>query len=401
MPLYTYEAANINGNVIKGKLSADNEEDLMRTLRKKGFFLKECSEASGKLDLDLAMFRKIPEKDLSVFCREIYFSLSSGISIMEALKIVKDQLENKKLRWVTERVYEDVEGGNLLSDAFKKTNEMPDLFIYMIEVGETTGSLDEIMNELSDYYDKQYKQGRKIANALIYPKFLIIFSLVIVSILVAYVVPIFVNNLLSANGELPIPTKIVITLSNVIKNYGIYILGIIILLAILKKVFLNKSSAYKLLRDKFIVKSKFVGKISMQIMTARFARTFSILYGGGISVISALDITSNVIGNVYLKDKLLDAKKLINNGSTIGDALDSERCFPSMLIQSIKVGEESGSIDKILKKASDFYDSEANFALERITALIEPTMIIILAGVVGFIVLSLILPMFSMYDAIN
>ncbi|MGL5479435.1 MAG: type II secretion system F family protein, partial [Clostridium sp.] len=210
MPLYTYEAANINGNVIKGKLSADNEEDLMRTLRKKGFFLKECSEASGKLDLDLAMFRKIPEKDLSVFCREIYFSLSSGISIMEALKIVKDQLENKKLRWVTERVYEDVEGGSLLSDAFKKTNEMPDLFIYMIEVGETTGSLDEIMNELSDYYDKQYKQGRKIANALIYPKFLIIFSLVIVSILVAYVVPIFVNNLLSANGELPIPTKIVI-----------------------------------------------------------------------------------------------------------------------------------------------------------------------------------------------
>lgn len=401
MPLYTYEAANINGNVIKGKLSADNEEDLMRTLRKKGFFLKEYSEASGKLDLDLAMFRKIPEKDLAVFCREIYFSLSSGISIMEALKIVKDQLENKKLRSVTERVYEDVEGGNLLSDAFKKTNEMPDLFIYMIEVGETTGSLDEIMNELSDYYDKQYKQGRKIANALIYPKFLIIFSLAIVSVLVAYVVPIFVNNLLSANGELPIPTKIVITLSNVIKNYGIYILGIIILLSIFKKVFLNKSSAYKLFRDKFIVKSKFVGKISMQIMTARFARTFSILYGGGISVISALDITSNVIGNVYLKDKLLDAKKLINNGSTIGDALDSERCFPSMLIQSIKVGEESGSIDKILKKASDFYDSEANFALERITALIEPTMIIILSGIVGFIVLSLILPMFSMYDAIN
>lgn len=401
MPLYSYEAGNIEGNIIKGEVSAKNEEELMRILRKKGFFLKESKIKGEKLDSDLAMYRKIPDKDISILCREMYFSLSSGISVIETLEIIKDQIENKKLKLIVDKVQEDVESGSILSVAFKKTNEMPDLFIYMIEVGEATGNLDGIMEDLSEYYDKQYKQNRKIANALIYPKFLMGFSILIVGILIAYVVPIFINNLIGTNGKLPLPTKIIIKISDLIINEGIFILGIIIALIIFKRIILNKNSSYKKFRDRIIVKSKFIGKISMQIMTARFARTFSILYAGGISVINAMDITSNVIGNEYLKEKLLNARELINNGSTIGEALETQGVFPNMLIQSIKVGEESGSVDKILKKASDFYNSEANFAIDKLIALIEPVMIILLAGIVGFVVLSLILPMFSMYDALN
>ena len=289
----------------------------------------------------------------------------------------------------------------MLSDAFSKFKDIPKLFIDMIKVGEATGRLDEIMKDLADYYDKQYKQERKVKNALIYPKFLISFSLLIVAVLVAYVVPIFVENLLSANQKLPLPTRVVIALSSFIKNEILLILILILVIFLIKRFILDKNKAYIFLRDKLKLKVKILGTVSRQIMTARFARTFSILFAGGISVIDCMEISANVVENEYAKNKLLRCRDLIDNGSTIGDALATLDIFPKMLVQSIKVGEESGSVDKTLKKASDFYDSEANFALEKITNLIEPVMIIILALVVGFVVLSLVLPMFSMYQAVQ
>ncbi|MDU1053128.1 type II secretion system F family protein [Clostridium baratii] len=401
MPLYKYEAKNMDGKKLKGKLNIDNEEELRRKLKSKGYFLISYENEKSLINLNLNVFYKVSQKDLSILCRELYFSFSSGINILESISIVKNQVENKKLENILENVFKEVEKGKMLSDAFSKFKDIPKLFIDMIKVGEATGRLDEIMKDLADYYDKQYKQERKVKNALIYPKFLISFSLLIVAVLVAYVVPIFVENLLSANQKLPIPTRIVIALSGFIKNEILLILILILVIFLIKRFILDKNKAYIFFRDKLKLKVKVLGTVSRQIMTARFARTFSILFAGGISVIDCMEISANVVENEYAKNKLLRCRDLIDNGSTIGDALATLDIFPKMLVQSIRVGEESGSVDKTLKKASSFYDSEANFALEKITNLIEPVMIIILALVVGFVVLSLVLPMFSMYQAVQ
>ncbi|BFK81023.1 type II secretion system F family protein [Clostridium baratii] len=401
MPLYKYEAKNMDGKKLRGKLNIDNEEELRRKLKSKGYFLISYENEESLINLNLNIFYKVSQKDLSILCRELYFSFSSGINILESISIVKNQVENKKLENILENVFKEVEKGKMLSDAFSKFKDIPKLFIDMIKVGEATGRLDEIMKDLADYYDKQYKQERKVKNALIYPKFLISFSLLIVAVLVAYVVPIFVENLLSANQTLPLPTRVVIALSSFIKNEILLILILILVIFLIKRFILDKNKAYIFFRDKLKLKVKILGTVSRQIMTARFARTFSILFAGGISVIDCMEISANVVENEYAKNKLLRCRDLIDNGSTIGDALATLDIFPKMLVQSIKVGEESGSVDKTLKKASDFYDSEANFALEKITNLIEPVMIIILALVVGFVVLSLVLPMFSMYQAVQ
>ncbi|MEG1001781.1 type II secretion system F family protein [Clostridium sp.] len=401
MPLYKYEAKNIDGKILKGKLNIQNEEELRRRIKSKGYFLIKYENLESSFNINIDLFSKITQKDLSILCRELYFSLSSGITILDSLSIVKDQLENKRLENILNNVFRDVEKGKMLSEAFSKFKDMPSLFIYMLKVGEATGRLDEIMEDLSDFYDKQYKQERKIKNALIYPKFLISFSLVIVSILIAYVVPIFVSNLLASEEKLPMPTEVVIWISNFIQNKWIYLLSFTLIIILLKRFILDKNKRFIFLRDKYITKSKVIGFVSKQIMTARFARTFSILFAGGISVISCMEISANVIGNEYIKYKLMRSRDLINNGSTIGEALATQNIFPKMLVQSIKVGEEAGSVDKILKKASNFYDSEANFALDRFTNLIEPTMIVVLALIVGFVVLSLVLPMFSMYQTVQ
>ncbi|MEG1482217.1 type II secretion system F family protein [Clostridium sp.] len=401
MPLYKYEAKNIDGKILKGKLNIQNEEELRRRIKSKGYFLIKYENLESSFNINIDLFSKITQKDLSILCRELYFSLSSGITILDSLSIVKDQLENKRLENILNNVFRDVEKGKMISEAFSKFKDMPSLFIYMLKVGEATGRLDEIMEDLSDFYDKQYKQERKIKNALIYPKFLISFSLVIVSILIAYVVPIFVSNLLASEEKLPMPTEVVIWISNFIQNKWIYLLSFTLIIILLKRFILDKNKRFIFLRDKYITKSKVIGFVSKQIMTARFARTFSILFAGGISVISCMEISANVIGNEYIKYKLMRSRDLINNGSTIGEALATQNIFPKMLVQSIKVGEEAGSVDKILKKASNFYDSEANFALDRFTNLIEPTMIVVLALIVGFVVLSLVLPMFSMYQTVQ
>ncbi len=401
MPLYKYEAKNLEGKILKGKLDVGNLEELRKVLKQKGFFLTKYDTEGQSLNIDLSMLMKIPKKDISIFCRQMYFSLSSGITVFKSIDIVKNQVENKKLKNILNNVFSEVENGKLLSEAFKKYKDLPNLFIYMIEVGEETGKIDEVMGSLADYYDNQYKQEKKIKNAMIYPKFLFIFSILVVCGLVTFVVPVFVQNLISANQKLPLPTQIIISLSEFMKSKWLYIILVVVGLVLIKRTVLDKSIVYRLFIDKFIVKFKFIKNMTMQIYTARFARTFSILFSGGISVVRCMEISADVIGNSYLSKKLIESKNLINDGSSISESLEMGNVFPKMLIQSINVGEESGTVDEILVKASEFYDSEANFALEKLSNLVEPIMIVILALLVGFVVISLLLPMFSMYDAVQ
>ncbi|MGL5416508.1 MAG: type II secretion system F family protein [Clostridium sp.] len=401
MILFKYEAKSLDGKKIKGKVKAENEIELRKLLKRRGYYITSVYRESKGLNIDLNELKKIEDSNYANICRELSFSLKAGVNILEALEMVKDGGGSKKLGFIMEAVYVDVKGGKLLSEALKKHKEIPNLLWSMVNVGEETGNLDQIMEELGDYYTKQFEQNKKIKNALLYPKFLISFSIIAVGFLSIYIVPMIASNLIEMKGNLPLPTKIVIGVSGFLEKNYLIIIAIIIGLILVKKLILNKSQKYLYMRDRYILKSRIFGKLTTLLLTARFSRTFGTLFSGGVSVIRCFEITANVIGNSYFKEKLLEGKEVINKGGNIGEALELYNILPDMMIKTIRVGEKSGSLAKILKKSTAYYEIEANFKLDKLTKLIEPIMIIILSLLIGFIIVSIMMPIFSMYNAIG
>lgn len=399
MALYIYQGKKIDGSIIKGKTEVENEEEARILLRNKGIYATSIKEENGTNNLSINFDKKIQYKDLAIFCRQMYFSLNAGITMLRALDMVKEQVENKRLKRILRKTYEDVQKGLSLSEALEKHKEIPYMFCATIRVGESTGAIDEIMGDMSDYYDKQHRQRKKINNALTYPKFLMAFSVLIVLGLVIFVVPTFVEGILSAGETVPLPTQIIISISYFIKQNGILLGMFIIVLLLIKRVFIDKNEIIQFNIDKFLVKDKYIAAISQQIFTSRFARTFGLLVNSGMNVIESLEITGNAVNNRYIKHELELCKRDINSGKSIGDALESRKVFPVMLTQMMKIGEETGSLDNVLKKTSEYYEIEAEFAIEKLTSLVEPAMIIFLAIIVGFVVVSLALPMFQIMGA--
>lgn len=400
MPVFIYEGKMLDGSSSKGKAEVDNKEQLKHMLRSKGIFPISITEESKITNLEFSFSKGIVYKDLSVLCRQMHFALSSGIPMLRTLDMIKKQIENKRLKNILENVYEEVQKGSTLSSTLYSHKEIPYMLSAMVQVGESTGDIDGIMGELADYYDKQHRQKKKIDNALTYPKFLLGFAFLIVTILVAFVVPTFVEGILSAGQEVPLSTQIVINISNFITRNFLLLILIGVFLFIIKKIFIdtNKKVQYEI--DKFLVKNNTLASISQQIFTSRFARTFGILVNGGMNVMDSIDIAGNAVDNLFIKESLEECKAMISSGSSIGEALEIKNIFPLMLTQMMKVGEETGSLDRILKKTSEYYEVEADFALQKLTTLIEPIMIIFLAGIVGFVVISMALPMFQIMGAV-
>lgn len=395
MPVFNYEAKNVDGIVIKGKLEVDTREQLQKNLREKNFFLIKVEEEVAANNLSFDKFKEIPFKDLSMFCKELYFTLSAGIPMIRSLEIINGNIENKRLKAVIDELIEEIQKGRNMSDVLKEKEEIPNMFASMVAVGESTGYLDEIIKDMSIYYDKQHQQKLKIKSALSYPKVLVVFGALITMGLITFVVPTFVETITSSGGQVPLITRIVIGISDFCRNNFIILMILVVGSIIFKKYVLDKNDNYIYERDKFLMNSKRLGAITQQVTTARFARTFSILLKGGMGIIESIDIVSESIGNEYTKQLLQESKELVNVGSSIGEALEAKEVFPSLLTQMMKIGEESGNIDSILDQISDFYDSESDFAIKKFTSLIEPVVIIGLALVVGLVIVALVLPMFQ------
>ncbi|WP_294346159.1 type II secretion system F family protein [uncultured Clostridium sp.] len=401
MPVFNYEAKNVDGIVIKGKLEVDTREQLQKNLREKNFFLIKVEEEVAANNLSFDKFKEIPFKDLSMFCKELYFTLSAGIPVIRSLEIINVNIENKRLKAVIDELIEEIQKGRNMSDVLKEKEEIPNMFASMVSVGESTGYLDEIIKDMSIYYDKQHQQKLKIKSALSYPKVLVVFGALITMGLITFVVPTFVETITSSGGQVPLITRIVIGISDFCRNNVIILTILVVGIIIFKKYVLDKNENYIYERDKFLMNSKRLGAITQQVTTARFARTFSILLKGGMGIIESIDIVSESIGNEYTKQLLQECKKLVNVGSSVGEALEAKEVFPSLLTQMMKIGEESGNIDSILDQISDFYDSESDFAIKKFTSLIEPVVIIGLALVVGLVVVALVLPMFQSMGSVG
>ena len=329
MAVFNYEAKNVEGIVIKGKLEVDTREELQKNLREKNFFLIKVEEEVAASNISFDKFKEIPFKDLSMFCKELYFTLSAGIPMIKSLEIINGNIENKKLRGLIENLIEEIQKGRNMSDVLKESGEVPYMFAAMVAVGESTGYLDEIIKDMSIYYDKQHQQKLKIKSALSYPKVLVGFGALITVGLITFVVPTFVETITSSGGEVPLLTRIVIGISDFCRNNFIILAILVIGIIGFKKYILDKNENFIYEKDKFLMQSKKLGAIVQQVTTARFARTFGILLKGGMGIIESIDIVSESIGNEYTKKLLQECKELVNVGSSIGEALEAKEVFPA------------------------------------------------------------------------
>lgn len=400
MPIFSYEAKSLDGQTIKGQLDAVDETAVIAHIRSRDFYPINIKRQGINTDISAANFKKIKIKDISLFARQFAALITSGITIMRGLEIVAKQTDNPKLKAILEDISQDVQKGKSLSSSMGKHDEFPDMFVSMVEVGEASGTLDTIMERTAVYYEKQYKLQQKIKQATTYPKLLVIVAIFAVSFLVAKVVPTFAGLINGAGGTMPLPTRILMGISSFISNFWYILIGIVIVCIFLYRSYYKSPDGRKSI-DRIKLTIPLFGKINKKILTSNFASTFGILLSSGVQLMESLTICSQVVNNVIVKEALEDTMEQIKKGYSLGDTLESMAIFPPMLTQMVKIGEESGTLDQVLARTSDFYDNEVDSATAQLTSLIEPLIIVVLGGVIAFIILSILLPMFEVYSTIQ
>ena len=401
MPQFTYTAVDASGKRTSGNLEAVNKSQLIAALKEQGLYLIEATDRIDTTARDVSnVSKKIKLKPLAIFCRQFSTLINAGITAIKALDILYQQAEDKILKESIGRVYEAVQKGEAMSDAFRKQGEaFPELFINMIMTGESSGNLDQVLIRMADHYEKENKMKNKIKGAMIYPMVLGILTVAVVILMLVVVLPSFIGVIESGGGQIPLPTRILLGLSGFIQRFWWLLGGVIILLVIGWRGF-KRSEKGHLWWDGFKLNMPIVGKSLRMIYSARFARTLSTLVSSGLQMLSAIEITARVIGNKLIHDRLLLVTEDIRKGVQLSTAIRNTDQFPAMIYNMISVGEESGLLDDILGKTAAFYDEESDAAIGRLVGLLEPLMIIFMAIIIGFIVISIALPMFSMYGNI-
>lgn len=403
MPLYRYKAITQAGARVEGTQNAQNKKEIIELLRSNNQLPVSIDEVTvANQDLDLfASFQKVHTKDIAVFCRQFYTMLNAGVTILSSLDILKQQSESKKLKKVVEEIYESVQRGTTLSESMKEhPKDFPELLINMVAVGEVTGNLDEIMDRLATHFEKENRMSNKVKSALIYPMVLLVVSLSVVTFLLVFVMPTFVGMFTSSGVELPLPTRILLGVSNTLVHYGIFIfIGLVGAVFGIKT--MAQSPKGKLVVDQMKLSIPVLKGVTQKIITTRFTRTLATLMASGVPLIQAIEVISRIVGNTVVERDLLHAISDLKKGVSLSIPIRDMGHFPPMVHYMLNIGEESGSIDDIMNRTANYYDEELDTALTRLVSLMEPLMILVMAVLVGSIAVAMVMPMFSMMDTIN
>lgn len=401
MAKFKYKAMNSNGDRIEGIHEGNSRNAVVEMISSNNYVPLMIEEIREGTEIDLSALKRVTSKDIAVFCRQFYTMLDAGLSVSSSLNVLSKQVTNKKLREAIARIDEGISKGDTLSQAMSKEHKVfPQLLISMVETGEVSGNLDKIMLRMSTHYEKEFKINNKIKSAMIYPTVLGFVAVAVVTFIITFIMPIFVQMFSETGANLPMPTKLLIAISNGIANYWYFIIAVIVFLVVgIKQYF--KTEQGQLFKSKFKLKFPIAKGLNEKIIVSRFTRTLATLLISGIPMVQAIQIVSGVLGNKVAEDKLLKIRESLVRGEGLGGLIEESGIFPPMLSSMIKIGEESGSLDEILNKTADFYDDELENAIQTFTSLIEPLMIVIMGFVVGFIVISIMLPMFDMYSNIH
>ncbi|XZI22466.1 type II secretion system F family protein [Clostridium perfringens] len=401
MAIFKYKAINSEGQRIEGSQSADSESQIREMLLSNQYYPLSIEKENSKSKKSFSFNSKVKLKDIAVFCRQFYVMLDSGLSIGKALNILIEQCEKPKLREALIGVNGELKRGETLASSMRKRKDVfPNLLTSMIDAGERSGNLDIILKRMADYYEKETKIRGKIKSAMIYPIVLGVVAIIAITFILTFVMPTFVQMFEENNVDLPMSTKMVLGTSKMLGKYGIIIFLILVTAIILLGKYLkSEEGQYKL--SSINLKIPVIKKLTQKIIVSRFTRTMGIVSSSGMSLVSSLEIVASVVGNKIAEKELLKVKEKVLKGEGLGDSIMKIKIFPPMLASMVKVGEEAGSLDSILDKTADFYDDELEREIQTATALIEPIMIVIMGIIIGFLLISILTPMFTMYNSIG
>ena len=398
MKKFKYRAMGTNGNKINGDYEASSRDEVMSMITANGYYPLMVEEVAESTKIEFKFLEKVTTKDIAIFCRQLYTMMDAGVPINSALSIMSKQVTNKKLKNVVAEIEEDVKKGEMLSTAMKKYSDVfPNLLISMVESGEVSGNLDTMMLRMSGHYEKENKINNKIKAAMTYPAVLSVVAISAVMFIMTFVMPTFMDMFESEGVNLPITTKILLGASRFLQNNLVLIIIFFILGAVGLRYY--KRTEHGILIFSYLrLNLPILGSLNKKIIVSRFTRTLSTLLASGVSLVQALPVVGGVLGNKIAEDALENVRERVVRGEGLSEPIKQISIFPEMLSSMINIGEETGQLDEILNKTADFYDEEVEQAITTTTALIEPLLIVVMGVVIGFIVVSIMLPMFNMYS---
>lgn len=396
---FIWKGRTEDGIIITGETEAENEGELLLALRKKGIIPSYVKEKEEKR---FFTFGKVSQKDILFFTRQFATLFASGVPVVQAFDALIGQIKNKTFRKILIQMRNDIEKGSSLADAMKRhPRAFSPLFINMVRAGEEGGMLDKVLQRMADYFEKMIKLKRKIIGAMIYPSLVIAIAILVVAVIMIFVIPTFAGLFAEMGLDLPLPTRITIAASNFMAKSGVFIfLGIIGFFIFVK--FFRRSSKGKKITDIILLKLPLLGVILLKASLSRFARTLGTLLGSGVPILQSMEISARASGNKVIEDVVIDMRDDITRGKSLTETLKSKpEVFPPIFIQMVSVGENTGKSDEMLNKVADFYDEEVDNAVANLMSMLEPALIIFLGVTIGFIVVSLYLPIFKLGEVVG
>lgn len=406
MPVFSYKGFDKSGRAVSGDLEAALKENASDTLRKSGLTIIALNEKKGDIDIKfiddfLKKMAKVKTNDLVMTIIQLANMLDAGIPLPMALETMVEQTENKKLKEALATISSDIKGGKSFSESLAKHNDIfSSLFINMVAAGETSGNLDDVLKRLAGFTEREAELKQKISAAMTYPVILIVAGVGVVSFVVTTVVPPFVKIFMEGGIPLPLPTLILYQLNNVIRAAWLYMIVAGITGYVLLKRW-AKTPKGKLTLDEWKIKVPVWGDLSKKVEIARLTRTLAALLQSGVPMIQALQVTEKTIDLSPVANIIKDVGTAVSKGKSISESLKESGQFPAMPIHMIAVGEDTGTLENMLNKIADFYDIATDYAIKKLTALLEPLFLVIIGGLVGFIFASILLPIFSMVKTLG
>ncbi len=405
MPLYFYRARTFRGDIVEGRREANSEKELFTVLRSEGFFpivIREERVKRARSEEKVPLFApRVSLRDMAIFSRQFATMIRAGMTIVASLDVLIQQTANRRLKFILRAIKRDVEEGASLTEAMLKHRDVfSELYVSLIRAGEAGGVLDDVLDRLATYLERETALIQRVKSAMRYPIFVLTMASVVITLLVVYIVPRFIVILRGLNIPLPLPTRFLIASTGWVRENIWYLFLVPVLVFILIKI-LKRSKRVAYAIDKMKIKLPIVGPIAYKVAIVRFTRTLGTLTSAAVPILESLEIVSRVAGNEVLARAIDLVRYRVQEGQGLAESLATTSIFPPMVIHMTAVGEESGNLDEMLYKIADFYDEEVDNAVKGLSTLIEPVLILGLGGVVGFIAISVFLPLFQLIGGLS
>jgi type IV pilus assembly protein PilC len=402
MAQFKYQGRDVHGRKQRGLVTGSSKREAMLKLREKGIKVIEINEVPETLlNKEITFGKPVKLQDFAIYLRQFATLLKAGVSVVESTRILASQTESKALKKALADVEEELRAGNPLSAATAKHSRIfPSMFVNMIKAGEAGGNMDETLERLADHFEKVHRTRQKVISALAYPFIVGILAIIVVIFLLVAVVPTFVQMFADFGAELPAITKFVLNASEFMQVYWLLIvLGLILLYVLF--ILLKKQKKMKYYIDYIMFRMPIFGKLLQKAALARMTRTLSSLFSSSVPILQALAIVENVVDNEVIAKVIKESRHSLERGESLTEPMKKHWAFPPLVTQMIAIGEETGALDAMLAKVADFYEAEVETATDRLKSLIEPLMIVFLAGIIGTIVTSILVPMFDIFNHIQ